>query len=61
MSDQQLAEELHKPVIGKFKKWKVHSIFIDNIWGADLADMQIISKFNKGFTFSIPMGNFLKR
>ena len=61
MSDQQLAEELHKPVIGKFKKWKVRSIFIDNIWGADLADMQIISKFNKGFTFSIPMGNFLKR
>ena len=61
MSDQQLAEELHKPVIGKFKKWKVHSIFIDNIWGADLADMQIISKFNKGFTISIPMGNFLKR
>ena len=23
----------------------------DNIWGADLADMQLISKFNKGFRF----------
>ena len=48
MSDQQLAEELHKPVIRKFKNRKVHSTFIDNIWCADLADMQLISKFNKG-------------
>ena len=24
---------------------------LDNIWGADLADMQLISKFNKGFRF----------
>ena len=45
MSDQQLAEELHKPNIRKFKKRKVQSLFIDNIWGADLADMQLISKF----------------
>ena len=33
MSDQQLAEELHKPVIRKFSKRKVHSPFIDIIWG----------------------------
>ena len=25
--------------------------FKDNTWGADLADMQLISKFNKGFRF----------
>ena len=24
---------------------------MDNIWGADLADMQLISKFNKGIHF----------
>ena len=48
MSDQQLTEELHKPVIRKFEKRKVHSPFIDNIWGAGLADMQLSSKFNKG-------------
>ena len=47
MLDQQLAEELHKPIIKKFKKTKLQSPFIDNIWGADLADMQLISKFNK--------------
>ena len=51
MSDQQLAEELHKPIIRKFKKREVQSPFIDNIWGADLADMQLKSKFNKGFRF----------
>ena len=35
----------------KFNKRKVHSPFIDNIWGVYLADMQFISKFNKGFSF----------
>ena len=44
-------EELHEPVIRKFDRRKVQSPFTDNIWGVDLADMQIISKFNKGFRF----------
>ena len=48
----QLTEELHKPIIKKLKrKRKVYSSFRDNIWSADLADMQLISKFNKGFRF----------
>ena len=47
----QLADELHKPIIRKFEKRKVYSSFRDNIWGADLADMQLISKFKKGFRF----------
>ena len=37
--NQQLAKELHKPIIRKFKKRKVYSTFKDNIWGADLADI----------------------
>ena len=49
--NEQLAKELRKPIIRKFKKRKVYSGFKDNIWGADLADMQLISKFNKGFRF----------
>ena len=49
--NEQLAEEIHKLIIRKFKKRKVYSAFKDNIWGADLADMQLISKFNKGFRF----------
>ena len=37
--NKDLAEELQKPIIRKFDKRKVHSPFIGNIWGADLADM----------------------
>ena len=29
----------------------MHSSFKDNIWGVDLADMQLLTKFNKGFRF----------
>ena len=49
--NQQLAEELHKPDIKKFEKRKVHATFKDNIWGADLANMQSLSRYNKGITF----------
>ena len=49
--NQQLAEEFHKPIIRKFEKRKVHAAFKDNIWGADLADMQLLSKYNKGIRF----------
>ena len=51
MPNQQLADELHKPIIKKFKRRKVYSSFKDNIWGADLADMQLISNCNKGIRF----------
>ena len=37
---------MHKPIVRK-----VHSPFVDNIRGEDLADMQLISKSNKGFRF----------
>ena len=47
ISDQQLTEKLHKPITITFNKRKVHSPFIDNIWAADLADIQLINKFNK--------------
>ena len=39
MSNQELAEQLHKPIIRKLVKRKVHSSFINNIWSADLANM----------------------
>ena len=51
MSNQRLAEELHKRLIRKCKKRKVHSSFVENTWYVDLADMQLISKFNKRFRF----------
>ena len=49
--NQQLAEKLHKSIIRKFEKRKVYAAFKDNIWGADLADMQLLSRYNKGIRF----------
>ena len=49
--NDQLAKELHKPIIRNFKKGTVYSRFKHNIWGADLADMELISKFDKTFRF----------
>ena len=49
--NEQLVKELHKPIMRNLKKRTVYSGFRDNIWGADLADMQLISKFNNGFRF----------
>ena len=41
------------PFIKKIKKKKVHSSFIESTWGDDLADIKLISKFNKGLRFSL--------
>ena len=49
--NKELPEELHKSVTRKFEKTKVQSPFICIIWGTDFADMQLISKFNKGIGF----------
>ena len=38
-------------LLQKFKKRKAYSCFIDNIWGADLAVMQLISKLYKEIRF----------
>ena len=54
----KLANELHKPIIRKFNKRKVYSSFKDNIWGADLADMQLLSKFNKGIKYLLCVIDF---
>ena len=47
----QLASELHRQIIRKFNRQKVYSPFRDNIWGVDLADMQSMSKYNKGIKY----------
>ena len=49
--NKQLANELYKPIIRKFEERKVYSTFKDNIWGIDLADMQLLRKYNKGIKF----------
>ena len=49
--NKELADELHKPIIRKFKKRKVYLFLADNILGSDLADMQRLSNFNEGIRF----------
>ena len=50
-NNEKLAEELHRPIIRGLKKRTVYSGFKDNICGANLADMQIIRKFNEILRF----------
>ena len=49
-ANYQLANELHRQ-IRKFKRLKVYLSFRDNIWGVHLADMQSLSKYNKGIKY----------
>ena len=49
--NEQITKQLQKLITRKCKKRTAYSRYRDNIWGADLADMQLISKFDKGFRF----------
>ena len=51
MPSQQLPNEFHKPIIKNFKKRKVYSSFKENIWDVVLADIQLLSKYNKGIRY----------
>ena len=53
ISNQELAEELHKQIIRKFIKRQVYWCYEDNIWDVDIAGMQLISKYNKGIRYLI--------
>ena len=48
ISNREFDEELSKPISKKFKLRNMHLPIIDNVWGADLTNMQLISKFDKG-------------
>ena len=58
---QELAEELHKPIVRKFEKRKVYSPFIENIWGADLANTWLLSKFYKGIRFLLCLNDVFSK
>ena len=38
--NEQLTEQLHKPVIKKFERRKVYVRFRGNTWAVDLAEME---------------------
>ena len=49
--NEHLAEELHKPVIKKFKRRKVYARFKGNIWAANVAERESLSSKNKNFKY----------
>ena len=51
--NEQLAEKLHKTVIKKFQRRKVYSRFKDNIWVADVVEMESLSSKNKNVKYLI--------
>ena len=48
---EDLSEELNKPVTHKFKRKKTIVNYIDHIHSADLVDMKMYSKINKGYNY----------
>ena len=54
----QLAVELHRPVVKRFRKRIVVAHGIDIIWAADLVDMQAFSKFNNGVKYLLTVIDF---
>ena len=48
---QELVDELHKPMRKNFPKRKVIAKHVDDIWAADLVDMQYYSRTNKGYKY----------
>ena len=51
MQNKKLAEELNKPIIKNLKNEKCNLSLIDNIWVVDLAEMQLLSKFDERVPF----------
>ena len=47
----QLDEELHKPVIKNFKRRKIYAKFKENIWEADLVEMESLSSKKKNVKY----------
>ena len=46
-----LTDELHKPVRKHFQKRRVFAAKVDEIWAADLVDMQYYARSNKGYKY----------
>ena len=56
----ELAEENYKPAIRKFQRRRVNVNVIDEIWAADLRDMQVFSKDNNGIKYFLTVIDFFQ-
>ena len=50
--NEELAKKLHKTSIRKFENCKVHLFFINNVWGANRVDIQLLINLVKEFVFN---------
>ena len=48
---QQLADELHKPINRNFTRRRVLVNHVDEVWCSDLVETQQFSKWNKGYRY----------
>ena len=51
--NEELADELHAPVRRKFKRRRVISYGVDDVWSCDLVEMQEWKKQNKGYRYML--------
>ena len=49
--NEELAQELHKPLIQKFKRRKAYAGVRGNTWAADTAEMGSLFSFNRGVKY----------
>ena len=61
ISNKELAGKLQEPIIKRFERRKVHPPFIGNVLGANLEDMQMIDKFDRGFWFLLGVINIYSK
>ena len=59
--NDQLAKELHKPVIKKFKRRKVYARFEDNMLEVDLAEIKLLSSKNKNVKYLLCVIDFFTK
>ena len=57
----ELAESLYKPVTRKFQRMRSNGNGIDEIWAADLVDMQVFSKDNNGIKYVLTVIDILSK
>ena len=59
--DERLADELHKPRRTHFPRRRVTVHAVDDIWSADLVDMQSFARYNKGIRFLLTVIDLFSR
>ena len=60
-ANEELARELNKLVINKFKGRRVYANFKDDIWGADLAEIESLFSKNGNVKYSLCVINLFTK